>query len=93
MPRLCEVKEKEYLDKKFEAAKEILPVMLDKVDVAYITDIRKRGSLIYNTVAVADHLLQELGYRVRGSESAKGKTDEATAIRKLEDMLKGGDKK
>lgn len=88
MPRLCEIREKEYLDKKFEAAKEILPVMLNKVDVAYINDVRKRGSLIFNAVAVADHLLQELGYRIKGQATAQGQSQEATAIRKLGDMLK-----
>lgn len=88
MARLCEIKEKEYLDKKFEAAKEILPVLLDKVDSAYITDVRKRGSLIFNSVAVADHLLQELGYRVKGSSTSQAPDQESTAIRKLSDMLK-----
>ena len=90
MPRLCEIREKEYLDKKFEAAKEILPVMLEKVDISYITDVRKRGSLIFNSVMVADHLLQELGYRIKGQASGSHQKpgQDATAIRNLGEMLK-----
>lgn len=90
MARLCEISEKEYLDRKFEAAKEVLPTMLDKVDIAYITDVRKRGSLIFNTCAIADHLLQELGYRVKGNATAAsmGQAEQdSTGIRKLSEML------
>lgn len=86
MPRICEIKEKEYLDKKFEAAKEIIGVMLSQHPPEYTIDARKRGSLIFNTCAIADDLLQELGYRVAGKKVSKN-PNEMTAMRKLEDIL------
>ena len=84
MPRICEIKEKEYLDKKFEASKEILTVLLSQHSTDYIIDRKKRGSLIFHTCAIADDLLQELGYRVNGK---KKKDDSAEGIKALEAMF------
>lgn len=86
MPRICEIKEKEYLDKKFDAAKGIVIALLQQHPPEYVIDVKKRGSLIFNTCAVAEHLLQELGYRVAGKKVSQDPT-EMTAMRKLEDIF------
>jgi len=88
MARICEIKEKEYLDKKFEAAKQIIPVMLTQYPPEYVIDPKKRASLIFNGVSIAENLLQELGYRIAGAPvSNRPPGQDSTAIRKLGDMF------
>ncbi|MDP7321832.1 MAG: hypothetical protein QF441_14590 [Bacteriovoracaceae bacterium] len=84
-----ELDKKEYLEKKLNVAKEILPILLAQKSLDYITDVRKRGSLVYNTVAIADHLLIEVGFSQKGeTASHRDSNEDRTAIRKLSELLK-----
>lgn len=57
------ISEKEYLEKKLNIAKEVLPTLLSGVDHdAFIADPRKRASLVYKSGALADALLREIGF-------------------------------
>lgn len=87
MARICEIKEKEYLDKKFEAAKEILPVLLNSVSQEYISDKKKRESLVYNSTIIADTLLRELGYRFKGQPKQIEEEYDITAINEINDLI------
>jgi hypothetical protein len=87
MSKTFEVTTEEYQQKKFEVAKTLLPSMADKQTEAFLIDKRKRGSLIFNCVAISEHLMQELGYQVKG-KSAVDDDEERTVIRNLGEMLK-----
>jgi hypothetical protein len=87
MSKIFEISDKEYQEKKFEVAKTLLPAMTDKQTEAFLIDKRKRGSLIFNCVAISDHLLQELGYQIKGKSSVDGDQDKV-GIRNLNEMLK-----
>ena len=86
------IDEKEYLEKKLSIAKEILPVLLSKVDAdAFIADPLKRGSLVYKSSALADHLLKEIGYelgRISSPVSHPKASQEKTGMLKLDDLKK-----
>ena len=92
MQKLYELDEKEFLLKKLEAAKEILPVLLSQHPPEYVIDVKKRSSVIYNCVSIASDLLNEVGFIVKGASKAVPEEDR-TAIRKLEDILKEDQKK
>lgn len=85
------IDEKEYLEKKLSIAKEVLPVLLSKVDAdAFIADPLKRGSLVYKSSAIADHLLKEVGYELSRQPSTpqpKASHDK-TGMIKLDDLKK-----
>lgn len=91
MEKIVELTGKEFLEKRFEAAKEILPMLLNKNDLEYIVDSRKRTSLIFHAVKIADNLLAEVGYTFKGSENQIQNNEDLTAIRKLSDLLHGED--
>lgn len=66
------ITEKEYLEKKLSVAKEILPILLSKVDPdKFIADPLKRGSLVYKSSALAEHLLTEIGFEKGGAATSK----------------------
>ncbi|MBD66856.1 MAG: hypothetical protein CME62_16760 [Halobacteriovoraceae bacterium] len=94
MSRKYAISEKDYIEKKLEVAKNLLPTMVGQQTEAYVQDPRKRESLIYNCVAISDHLLREIGFCVSGSQ-AREATDihNKTAIRKLSEMLNEDKKK
>ena len=87
MSQIIEISEKEYLEKKFDVAKTLLPTMAEKQTESFLIDKRKRGSLIFNCVAISDHLLQELGYQIEGKDPV-GDDADRTVIRNLGEMLK-----
>ena len=85
------IDEKEYLEKKLSIAKEVLPVLLSKVDAdAFIADPLKRGSLVYKSSAIADHLLKEVGYELsrQPSTSQPKASHDKTGMIKLDDLKK-----
>ena len=95
--RVLKIDEKEYMLKKLEVAKHLLPTMVGQHTEEYMIDVRKRASLIYNCVAISDHLLREVGYRcASGAGAKKIKTEpssgeepgDTTAIRELGQFLK-----
>lgn len=85
MGKRIKISEKDYQEKLFEVAKTLLPSMVDKQTEAYLVDRKKRGSLVFNCVAVAQHLLEELGYEDSDSDVIPGQ--DQTAIRNLNDIL------
>lgn len=92
MNNLIELDEKDYMEKKFQAAKEILPTLLSQYPPEYVIDKKKRGSVIYNCVAIAGALLDEVGYIPKGKPHFLGggedDSEDKTAIRNLGDLLK-----
>ncbi|MFT6632590.1 MAG: hypothetical protein ACJAS4_002554 [Bacteriovoracaceae bacterium] len=89
MKKYYEIDEYDFLEKKLSAAKEILPLLISQQATDYTTDVRKRASLIYNCVAIAGDLLDEVGFVVKGTDlSDKDPDHERTAIRKLSELLK-----
>lgn len=88
MKKYQPINREDYYTKKLDTAKEILPILISQHSMDYITDVRKRASLIYNSVAIADELLDEVGFTIEGEEIRKKSTDEVTAIRKLSELLK-----
>ncbi len=79
------ITDKEYQEKLFEVAKTLLPSMVDKQTEAYLVDRKKRGSLVFNCVAISEHLLEELGYENIDSNVAPGL--DQTAIRNINEIL------
>ncbi len=89
MKKYIEIERSEYIYKKLDAAKEILPVLIAQHSMDYITDVRKRASLVYNSVAMANELLEEAGLVIKGEPvRSKDPGEEVTAIRKLSELLK-----
>ena len=80
-----ELSHKEYLEKKLEAAKEIIPILMSQQSNEYMRDVRKRASVIYNSVALAGEMLSEVGLYPEGKNADI--SHESTAIRKLSDIL------
>jgi hypothetical protein len=80
-----ELSHKEYLEKKLEAAKEIIPVLMSQQSNEYMRDVRKRASVIYNSVAIAGEMLSEVGLYPEGKITSVD--HESTAIRKLSDIM------
>ena len=87
MKPIIELSEKEYADRKLEASKTILPVMMSQLSMEYMQDTRKRASVIYNAVAIANEMLREIGYVQEGASAEPEKNTDRTAIRKLSEML------
>ncbi len=87
MKSIVEINEKEYADRKLEAAKTILPVMMSQLSMEYMQDTRKRASVIYNAVAIANEMLREIGFVPTGASANPEKNTDRTAIRKLSEML------
>lgn len=83
------ISEKEYLEKKLSVAKEVLPILLGKVDAdAFIADPLKRGSLVYKSSALADHLLKELGYEQDTPSVVRAASQEKTGMINLDELKK-----
>lgn len=84
------ITEKEYLEKKLAVAMEVLPVLLSKIDSdAYIADPLKRGSLVYKSSALAEHLLKEIGYELSAVATAnQTASQEKTGMLNLNDLKK-----
>ncbi len=80
------IDEKEYLEKKLQTAQSVLPTLLGLHSIEYIIDNRKRASLIFHSLAIAEDVMREIGYTSSTAQSQS--TEELTAIRKLSDMLK-----
>lgn len=86
MSKTFEITEEEYQEKRFEVAKHLLPSLVDKQTEAFLIDKRKRGSLLFNCVAISTHLLEELGYTRKGV-SRESEMDR-TAIRNLGEIFR-----
>jgi hypothetical protein len=89
MKKYYEIDEYDFLEKKLSAAKEILPLLISQQATDYTTDVRKRASLIYNCVAIAGDLLDEVGFVVKGTDlSDKDPDHERTALSKVRELFK-----
>ena len=90
------ISKKEYLEKKLSIAKEVLPELLSKIDAdKFIADPLKRGSLVYKSSALADALLQEIGYELSQHDDVPAKpqqiqkaSQEKTGMINLNDIKK-----
>lgn len=86
MGKKIKISAEDYQEKLFDVAKTLLPSMVDKQTESYLVDRKKRGSLVFNCVAVAQHLLEELGYEDTDTGVIAG--EDQTTIRNLNDILR-----
>ncbi len=87
MKKLVKLTNKEYLDRQLATAQTILPVLLGYQSIDFISDVRKRGSVIYNSVAMAGEVLKEVGFTTDEIQESGGDLQDRTAIRKLSELL------
>lgn len=79
-----EIGDKEYYEKRYEVSKEILAGAITHEKIDTMGDTIQRQSLVFNCIAIADILLEELGY------TRKMSSDHAS-IRNLKDLLQNED--
>ncbi|MBY0413642.1 MAG: hypothetical protein K2Q18_05735 [Bdellovibrionales bacterium] len=82
MSEKFEISAQEYQEKKYQISKDILASVLTHEYLEKGVEFKRRVNLIFNCILVANNLMDELGYHVKGN-----KTDEGTSIRKLQDIL------
>ena len=87
MKKMVKLTDKEFLDRQLATAQTILPVLIGHQSIEFISDIRKRGSVIYNSVAMAGEVMKEVGFTTEEIQTNGGDLQERTAIRKLSELL------
>tara|TARA_Y100000590_G_C15447546_1_gene911376 strand:- start:372 stop:662 length:291 start_codon:yes stop_codon:yes gene_type:complete len=93
MKEYLELEEKEYMEKQLKTAQAILPILVSQQSIEYMTDVRKRASVIYNGVAIAGEVLKEVGFIKKGMNPNGENAEDRTAIRKLSEILQEEQKK
>lgn len=76
-----EVSDKEFFEKRYECAKEILAGAITHEKIDTMGDSIQRQALVFNCISIADLLMEELGYQ------RKMNPDHAS-VRNLKDLLK-----
>lgn len=71
-----------FQEKRYEISKDILSSVLTVDYLEKGVEFKRRLNLIFNCILVANNLMDELGYFIKGP-----KTDEGTSVRKLQDIL------
>lgn len=79
--RRIEIPEKEFEEKRFTAAKDILAGALTHEKIEAMGDSIQRQAVVFNCISIADTLLEELGY-------ARKVNPDHTTVRNLKDILK-----
>ncbi len=77
-----ELTPEQYQEKKYEISKDILASVLTVEYLENGVEFKRRANLIFNCILVANNLMEELGYNVKGA-----KTDEGTSVRRLKDIF------
>lgn len=87
MKKTVKLTDKEFLDRQLATAQTILPVLIGHQSIEFMTDVRKRASVIYNSVAMAGEVMKEVGFVNDVDDQQDGNPQERTAIRKLSELL------
>jgi hypothetical protein len=76
----------EFHQKRFEVAKDLIAGVLSEDLLERVVEPKRRASLIYTTIMVADSLLEELGYVAKSQHGQKP----GTKMHNLQELLKSG---
>lgn len=83
MPKYrLEVSDKEYFEKRYECAKEILAGAISHEKIEQMGDSSvQRQAIVFNCITLADMLMEELGY-------ARKMNPDHASVRNLKDLLR-----